>query len=69
MKLTKIKGLKNQKNHSKLNHRNLFCKNSTYNKNGETPKPKQRGACDYYCRTKETLGNHESNCKYNKDSH
>lgn len=48
------------------NSKNLFCKNSTHNKNGEAPKPKIKGKCDYYCRSETTLKKHEASCKFNK---
>ena len=47
--------------------KNLYCKNSTQNKNGETPVlPKSKIQCNFYARKEETTRKHEETCKHSK---
>ena len=46
-------------------HRNLYCKNNTHNKNGESPVAKIKGKCNYVCRSEATLKKHEKDCPHN----
>ena len=62
-KSTKEQLAKREEAWAKNHHRNMFCKYSTHNTNGNPPINK-KGCCNAYYRTQTALERHESVCHY-----